>query len=61
MKERVIGNIGNYYGSLTVKMDSDKFYWHIEDWDGHERQEIPESLFIELNKFQDSAETNNDN
>lgn len=49
MKE--IGDIGNYYGCLNVKEDDGKFYWSIENWDGHHWQEIPEYLYSALIKF----------
>ena len=51
MKERDIGAIGNYYGGLTVKTENNKFYWGIENWDGTLWEEIPESLFNELNVY----------
>lgn len=51
--QRVIGEIGNYYGCLEVKEENGKFYWSIENWDGHDWQEIPEHLFNVLNKFED--------
>jgi hypothetical protein len=43
-----IGEIGNYYGCLTVKSEGKKFYWSIENWDGHCWEEIPENLFEAL-------------
>jgi len=49
--EMRVGNIGNFYGGLSVKKDGDKFYWGIEDHSGTEWQEIPESLYNELVKF----------
>lgn len=57
MKERDVGEIGNYYGGLAVKAENDKFYWGIENWDGTFWEEIPESLFSELNKYQDTKDT----
>lgn len=51
---RDIGDIGNYYGCLSVKEEDGKFYWAIENYDGISWEEIPESLYIELNKFEDS-------
>jgi hypothetical protein len=50
--EREIGNIGNYYGGLHIKKVNDKFYWSIENYDGHDWEEIPESLYNELIKFE---------
>lgn len=48
-----IGDIGNYYGCLSVMEEGGKFFWSIEDWDGRRWQEIPESLYIELIKFEE--------
>ena len=48
-----IGNIGNYYGSLEVKKEDGAFFWSIENWDGTVWEEIPESLYIELVKFEE--------
>ncbi len=47
-----IGCIGNYYGGLHVKRSGDKFLWSIENYTGHDWEEIPESLYKELVKFQ---------
>jgi hypothetical protein len=53
-KVRSVGNIGNYYGDLSVKKDDDgKFWWSIENWDGHGWEQIPESLYNELIAFED--------
>ena len=46
-----IGNIGNYYGGLSAKEEGGKFYWSIEDYMDTQWQEIPESLYLELIKF----------
>lgn len=50
MKE--IGKCGNYYGGLTVKYVDDKYYWSIEDYDGHHWYEIPKYLYDSLIKHQ---------
>jgi hypothetical protein len=55
---RDIGNIGNYYGGLSVKMEDGKCYWAIENYDGNNWDEIPRSLFDALNKYQDDSEAN---
>lgn len=47
-----IGDIGNYYGGLTVRQDGGKCYWSIEDWDGHRWEEIPPYLYESLIKFE---------
>jgi hypothetical protein len=52
-KVRSIGDIGNYYGRLEVKESEGKYYWDIEDWDGHEWEEIPKSLYDALMAYED--------
>ena len=49
-----IGTIGNYYGSLYVTSGDGKFFWSIENYSGNYWEEIPESLYNELVKFQES-------
>ena len=49
-----IGTIGNYYGSLYVTTFDGKFFWSIENYSGNYWEEIPESLYNELVKFQGS-------
>ena len=51
--EREIGNIGNYYGGLSIKKVGDKYFWSIHDWDGDCWDEIPKYLYDSLNKYQD--------
>ena len=53
---REIGDIGNYYGGLEVKEDEGKFYWCIENWDGHHWNEIPEDLYRSLMAYEDSRD-----
>lgn len=48
-----IGDIGNYYGCLEVKVENGVSYWSIENWNGHGWEEIPSSLYKELIKFED--------
>ena len=50
---REIGDIDNYHGGLLIKSENNKFYWGIEDWDGTAWEQIPESLFDALNKYED--------
>lgn len=50
MKE--IGEIGNYYGCLNAKEEGGRFYWSIENYDGHHWQEIPKYLYDALVKFE---------
>lgn len=47
-----IGEVGNYYGCLTVKKENGKFYWCVENWDGFHWDEIPEYLYEALMKFE---------
>lgn len=46
-----IGEIGNYYGGLSVKENEGKYYWSIENHDGENWEEIPHSLYLELISF----------
>jgi len=46
------GGIGNYYGGLELKKDDDKYYWGIENYNGISWQEIPQSLYEEIDKFE---------
>jgi len=46
-----VGEIGNYYGSLTIKVESSIPYWSIENWDGHHWQQIPDYLYFALVRF----------
>lgn len=55
--ETIIGQIGNYYGCLSVKKESDKFYWGIENYDGHDWEEISEKLYDTLMDFQENGFT----
>lgn len=41
-------NVGNYYGSLAVKAEGDKFFWGVENYDGHHWEEIPYDLYHSL-------------
>lgn len=49
-----IGKIKSYYGGLCAYEIDGKFYWGIEDWKEMELEEIPESLYNELIKFENS-------
>lgn len=51
-----IGGIGNYYGGLSVVDLNGRYYWSIENWDGHNWEEIPKSLYDELMKFNKADE-----
>lgn len=51
-----IGTIGNYYGNLEIATDGDKFFWCIENWDGYDWKEIPESLYNALMDYEKNRE-----
>lgn len=48
---RVVGRIGNYYGGLHIRETDGRYEWSIENYDGHCWDEIPESLYAELDKL----------
>lgn len=51
-----IGNVGNYYGGLlAAKTECGGYAWAIENYDGERWQLIPESLYIELVKFNSAS------
>ena len=54
--DREIGEIGSFYGKISVKEEDGKFYWSIEDWNGNGWREIPEYLYAALNKHQDELD-----
>jgi hypothetical protein len=50
-----ITEISNYYGGLSAHEQDGKFFWGISDHDGEtEYHEIPESLYNELKKYEQS-------
>ncbi len=54
---REIGEIFNSTGFLYTKKSKDyKYYWSIGGYDGHIWFEIPEYLYIALNKHEDERE-----
>lgn len=53
--KRDIGNIGNYYGCLEVKVENERYFWGIENWDGTHWEEIPKYLYDALIKFEDES------
>jgi hypothetical protein len=57
--EQEIGDIGNYYGGLSVKKEDDKFYWSIENCGGERNwYGIPEYLYITLVHYENERNTN---
>lgn len=57
--EQSIGDIGNYYGGLAVKTEDGKHYWSIENYDGHDWREIPESLYRALVEYEAASQSPN--
>jgi hypothetical protein len=55
--EQEIGNIGNYYGGLSVKTEDGKCYWSIENYDGNRWEEIPESLYRALKEYETARQS----
>lgn len=52
-----IGEIGNYYGGLNLKVEGGVAMCGIKDWDGVLYEDIPEYLYKVLMKFQKEQET----
>ena len=46
--------IGNYYGDLEAYEKDGVFYLNLDNYDGSNEKEIPESLYNELVKWNDS-------
>lgn len=55
-KQKQIGRINSAYGGLMVGKSEDKFFWSIEDHWGSWWEEIPESLYVELVKFEEARD-----
>lgn len=49
-----IGGIANYYGGPHVKEGADKYYWSIENWCGHNWEEITKKLYDALIEWEDA-------
>lgn len=56
MSEVRVGSICHEYGCLLVKEDNNKYYWSIESCTFDKWEEIPESLYKELVKFNKEEE-----
>lgn len=57
MKHISIGEIGNQYGGLYAGVDSDGYWWGIEDYNGCvDWERIPKSLYDELVLFERAKE-----
>lgn len=46
-----VGDIGNYYGCLSVAKIEDSYYWDIENYDGFNPEEITKDLYDALIAF----------
>lgn len=55
-----IGEIGNYYGGLLIKKEKGKYFWSIENYSGCEWEEITESLYKELVRFENDCRLKKD-
>lgn len=55
VKEFSVGEIGNYYGGLCVKVEAGKAYWSITNHDGDHWEAIPDYLYVALVKFDGEA------
>lgn len=55
-KQRQIGEIYNYYGSLEVIKEDGQCHWKIECVIQDFWEEIPQYLYDALNRFQDEQE-----
>lgn len=47
-----VGDIGNYYGGLSVVESDGSYFWAIENYDGWSPEEITKELYDSLIKFQ---------
>jgi len=56
VKNFTLDDIGNYYGCLNVEVINGRYYWSIENYDGDNFEEIPESLYNELLKHYESLQ-----
>jgi hypothetical protein len=54
--EYIIGSIWNTDGHLVTKFHDGKYYWALQHYNPYKWEEIPVSLFLELDKFQRSLD-----
>jgi hypothetical protein len=57
MPIKSIGDIGNYYGGLCAKEEDGRFFWSIENYDGHDWEEIPKYLYDALMRYENETIT----
>jgi len=50
--ETYINGISNHYGGLKVKIENEKYYWSITNYDGDCWDEIPQYLYDALLKYE---------
>lgn len=46
-----VGKVGKHHNNLYVRREAGKYYWSIEDYDGYEWEEIPETVYRALADF----------
>ncbi|MCP4370549.1 MAG: hypothetical protein GY797_20915 [Deltaproteobacteria bacterium] len=57
--ERIkVGEIGNYYGGLSIKEVNGHFFWSIENYNGDDWKEIPRYLYIAIRKYEQERPPN---
>lgn len=54
-----IGNIGNYYGGLSVKQEGLPYFWAIDNYNGYYLYEMPKELYKILSNSNIELEVNN--
>ena len=50
---REIGKVGSHYGGMFICKKDGACFWSIGNYDGYFWEQIPETLFNELNAFED--------
>jgi hypothetical protein len=46
--------LGNYSSEIIIRNKKDKYIWKIKDYSGEKEVEIPQSLYKELRKFENT-------
>lgn len=46
----------NNYGNLTIKEEDGKYFWSVEDYDGHDWREIPKYLYHAIMAWHNSPD-----
>ena len=55
-----LGFISNYYGTLKIRKEKGSYEWGLDDWSGMYWEEIPESLYLELKRYWEAGNEDND-